>query len=145
MQPVCTPNGLSSEVPNPTTNVSAQVDLGSLIALDVAHLETVPLASFARAMFSLLDMLDSLDAKTSLVSWNLWLVLAPLALYSLLVSALRHQRRKSIERRYNYPHRASFAKMTVDEAWAIATSLVELEFPTVFSTATFFALFKVCH
>ena len=33
--------------------------------------------------------------------------------------------------------------MTLDEAHAILMGLAELEFPTVFSTAVFFALFKV--
>ncbi|MCJ1245350.1 hypothetical protein MMC30_002554 [Trapelia coarctata] len=48
-----------------------------------------------------------------------------------------------MHKKFNYPTRAALSKMTTDDAWAIQMYLAELEFPKVFSTSVFFALFKV--
>lgn len=48
-----------------------------------------------------------------------------------------------MHKKFDYPTRASFSKMTTDHAWAIQMYLAELEFPKIFSTSVFFALFKV--
>lgn len=67
---------------------------------------------------------------------------AGLALYILLVRALRFRRRDKIVRDYGYPKR-TLASMTVDEAYEIHKKLSNLEFPETIKTALFFALFKV--
>jgi len=64
--------------------------------------------------------------------------------YVVACSLLRYQRRNGMAKAFNYPNRHSFAKMTNDDAHAISKILIELEFPTLFSTSVFFALFKVC-
>ena len=74
--------------------------------------------------------------------WILLVVLGLLA-YMALVRLLRHQRAKSMPRRYGLDGRASFAKMTTDQAQAILKDLTELEFPKIFGFSIIFALFKV--
>jgi hypothetical protein len=63
--------------------------------------------------------------------------------YLLLVRLFRYRRRDSWATNLNYPDRASLARMTLADAHAIKLSLAELEFPAVFSTSVFFAIFKV--
>lgn len=58
---------------------------------------------------------------------------------------LRYRRRDGMAKRFNYPNRHSLAGMTTNDAHAITKTLTELEFPTLFSTSVFFALFKVCN
>ena len=65
-------------------------------------------------------------------------------LYLTACSRLRYQRMHAMAERFHSRNRNGFAEMTLDEAHIILTGLAELEFPTIFSTAVFFALFKVC-
>ena len=68
-------------------------------------------------------------------------LLAALVLYLALVRGLRYRRSNAVLRRF--PTRASYAGMTLDEAFEIQSRLAVLEFPTIFSVSVFFALFKV--
>ncbi|ERF72890.1 hypothetical protein EPUS_08698 [Endocarpon pusillum Z07020] len=74
---------------------------------------------------------------------NQWkLLLGPsLLAYLCLVSLLRFRRAKGLYLRYSHLPKDAFSGMTVDEAFAIHNNLVQLEFPTVVSIATVFALF----
>ena len=81
--------------------------------------------------------------QTALNQWKLLSVPTLLA-YLFLVSSLRFRRAKGLYRRYSHLIPDAFSRMTVDEASAIHNDLVQLEFPKVVSTATAFALFKVC-
>ncbi|KAI9735266.1 MAG: hypothetical protein M1834_001856 [Cirrosporium novae-zelandiae] len=47
-----------------------------------------------------------------------------------------------MQRKFNYPTRASFYKMTSDDAWEIVKYMVQLEFPKVMRVALQFALFR---
>ncbi|KAI0175858.1 hypothetical protein GGR52DRAFT_538475 [Hypoxylon sp. FL1284] len=64
------------------------------------------------------------------------------ATYIFLCAILRDRQRLVMERRFKFRDRASFATMTVQDAYTIQTWLAEQEFPQVFSAAIFFALFK---
>lgn len=64
--------------------------------------------------------------------------------YVVARSLLRYRRRDGMAKRFNY-RRHSLGSMTPNDAHAITKSLTELEFPTLFSTSVFFALFKVCN
>ena len=77
-----------------------------------------------------------------LFSSKAWFILPVFGFFG-TVAVLRLQRMKSIERLFHYPSRASFAKMTLEDASAIQCELVELEFPMIFLKALEFALFKV--
>lgn len=63
--------------------------------------------------------------------------------YVLLVSLLRHQRAKTLRTKYSPAGRASFSRMTTNDAQAILKDLTELEFPQFFGFSIIFALFKV--
>lgn len=63
-------------------------------------------------------------------------------LYVSVCSALRFQRVRSIQRKYPYPDRASYAKMTTQHAWEIQKALFSLEFPYIVDRAYQFALFR---
>lgn len=80
--------------------------------------------------------------RTALSWWKLFLAPAFLV-YLFLVSWLRFRRAYGLRRQYSHLSKDAFSRMTVDEAFAIHNDLVQLEFPTVVSMATFFALFKV--
>jgi len=69
-------------------------------------------------------------------------VLAGFVAYLVIVYLLRHGRARSLQKRYGLTIRASFARMTTNEAQAILRDLTELEFPTVFGFSIIFALFK---
>ncbi|KAF1981069.1 hypothetical protein K402DRAFT_398886 [Aulographum hederae CBS 113979] len=69
-------------------------------------------------------------------------VLLVFMFYLALVRLLRYRRRDTLLKRYNYPTRESYSKMTVDDAQAIQIELNELEFPFMFQTALELALFK---
>jgi len=62
--------------------------------------------------------------------------------YLAIVYFLRHRRARSLYKRYGLSTRASFARMTIDEAQAILKDLTELEFPKIFGFSIIFALFK---
>ncbi|KAL4886562.1 hypothetical protein BJY04DRAFT_75273 [Aspergillus karnatakaensis] len=69
--------------------------------------------------------------------------LAPfVAAYPILVSLLRFRRMKKIHKKYNYPTRESFARMTDEDAFEIQKNLVQYEFPFIFTKALQFALFR---
>ena len=74
--------------------------------------------------------------------WDLLFVPA-LLIYILLVHLLRHQRAKGLEKRFSPAGRASFCRMTTNDAQAILKDLTELEFPKLFGFSIIFALFKV--
>ena len=74
--------------------------------------------------------------------WELFFVPAFL-IYILLVHLLRHQRAKGLEKRFSPAGRASFCRMTTNDAQAILKDLTELEFPKFFGFSIIFALFKV--
>jgi hypothetical protein len=71
-------------------------------------------------------------------------VLPLVAAYPVLVSLLRFRRVKQIHKKYNYPTRESFARMTDEDAFQIQKNLVQFEFPFFFTKALQFALFRVC-
>lgn len=63
-------------------------------------------------------------------------------MYVLLVRVLRYRRLAQLHKRYNYPTRASMAKMTDFEAWEIQRTMSQLEFPFTFEKSLQFALFR---
>ena len=73
--------------------------------------------------------------------WKSFLLPA-LLVYMLLVYVLRDRRAKSLERRFSPAGRASFCRMTTNDAQAILKDLTELEFPKFFGFSIIFALFK---
>src|SRR5438046_393304 len=75
--------------------------------------------------------------------WMKALLLFMLLAYLVVVRLLRYKRMKDMHKKFNYPTRASFSKMTLDDAHAIHLYLATLEFPQTFSASVFFALFKV--
>ncbi|KUJ13834.1 uncharacterized protein LY89DRAFT_590394 [Mollisia scopiformis] len=76
-----------------------------------------------------------------LSQWKI-VLLPSTVLYLYLVHHLRFRRSSSLPHKYPYPDRTSYNKMTFRHAWEIHNSLIEYEFPTTFSAATMFALFK---
>lgn len=72
--------------------------------------------------------------------WQTWL-LSGIVAYLFAVRKLRYRRRDLWLAKY--PDRASFAKLTCDDAVKVERYLMETEFPSVISTSAFFALFKV--
>lgn len=77
-----------------------------------------------------------------LLTWTtLLLPLLPLYLYT--VRTLRFHHAQKLLSQHPYPTRAHFSQMTLQSAFHIHTRLVSYEFPTTFSLATAFALFKV--
>lgn len=74
-----------------------------------------------------------------------WLVGVPvvLVLWAILCSSLRFRHEKTMLRRFNYPTRASFAKMTNDDAQQILKYILDYEFPLIYKLSLQFALFKV--
>jgi hypothetical protein len=62
--------------------------------------------------------------------------------YPILCSSLRFRRLRNTLRKYPYTTRASFAKMTDDDATAIQRVLTEYEFPMIYEKALQFALFR---
>ena len=73
--------------------------------------------------------------------WALF-TLTALPFYMLIVKYLRYQRVNIMHRKFHYSTQGYTSSMTMDDAYAILMYLIELEFPTVFSTATAFAIFK---
>jgi len=81
----------------------------------------------------------------ALTAWlTQWKTLLPpgTILYLYLVKRFRFHRSTSIPAKLGYTTRASCSRMSISDAWNIHNSLLEYEFPTTISTATFFALFK---
>lgn len=69
--------------------------------------------------------------------------LAVVSAYPALVSLLRFRRMRKVHKKYNYPTRESFARMTDDDAFEIQKVLLQTEFPFMFAKALQFALFRV--
>lgn len=74
-----------------------------------------------------------------------WLIGVPavLGLWVILCSSLRFRNEKAMLRRYNYPTRASLAKMTNDDAQQILMNILDYEFPLIYKLSLQFGLFKV--
>lgn len=70
----------------------------------------------------------------------LLLLVSAITAYLYLVSCLRYQRARSLEKRYSPAGRASFASMSTNDAQAIFKALTELEFPKIFGFSIIFAL-----
>lgn len=49
-----------------------------------------------------------------------------------------------MHKKFSYPDKASFSKMTNVDAQAIMQYMAELEFPKIYEMSVQFALFKVC-
>ncbi|KAL4809555.1 hypothetical protein BDV18DRAFT_132330 [Aspergillus unguis] len=64
------------------------------------------------------------------------------AAYPVVCSLLRFRNMKQVHKKYNYPTRESFAKMTDEEAFEIQKNLIQYEFPFFFTKALQFALFR---
>lgn len=76
---------------------------------------------------------------------NVWLVGVPavLSLWVILCSSLRFKHEKAMLRRFNYPTRASLAKMTNDDAQQIFKYIIDYEFPLMYRLSLQSALFRV--
>lgn len=83
-----------------------------------------------------------IEVNPAFQQWTLLLVPALLG-YLCLVLFLRHRRARDLQKRFSPAGRASFARMTTDEAHAVLKDLTELEFPKLFGFSIIFALFKV--
>ncbi|PWY89791.1 hypothetical protein BO70DRAFT_285156 [Aspergillus heteromorphus CBS 117.55] len=62
--------------------------------------------------------------------------------YLALASLLRFRRAQWLHRKYNYPTRESFSRMTDDDAFEIQKVLIQLEFPFFYLKSLQFALFR---
>ncbi len=76
-----------------------------------------------------------------LTSWSTWA--AVLAAYVGLCSLLRFRFERAMRDKFNYPDRASLARMTNDDAQAILKYIIEREFPYLYKLSLQFAIFKV--
>jgi hypothetical protein len=63
--------------------------------------------------------------------------------YVCLCASLRFRFEKSTRKRFNFPDRASLARMTNAEAQLILTTIITNQFPFLYQTALQFAIFKV--
>ncbi|DAA75934.1 TPA_exp: Uncharacterized protein A8136_1305 [Trichophyton benhamiae CBS 112371] len=66
-----------------------------------------------------------------------------IVIWPLIVAILRHSRERQRMKRFNFPTRDSFAKMTVRDAWAIQLDLMDTETSFFFMLALKFAIFSV--
>ncbi|KAI9842237.1 MAG: hypothetical protein M1837_007382 [Sclerophora amabilis] len=73
--------------------------------------------------------------------WRVLLIFGAVV-YLGVVSVLRFRRARSLATRFGFTDRASFSRMTVDDAQAILKELGELEFPKIMRLSIVFALFK---
>ncbi|PHH90584.1 hypothetical protein CDD83_3228 [Cordyceps sp. RAO-2017] len=83
-----------------------------------------------------------LQALVGVFSWP-YVLVAAVATYVTLCSALRFRRLREMEARYGYTDRASLARMTNADAQAIVLADLTLEFPLVFELGGRFAIIKV--
>ncbi|KAM5472938.1 hypothetical protein MauCBS54593_002651 [Microsporum audouinii] len=60
-----------------------------------------------------------------------------------IVASLRYSRERQRRKRFYFPTRESFAKMTVRDAWAIQLDLMDTETSSIFMLALKFAIFSV--
>ena len=102
-----------------------------------------PTANCSNAFIGAFNMWPHLiEVNSAFQQWKL-LLLPPLLGYLCLVSFLRHRRARDLQKRFSPAGRASFARMTTDDAQAVLKDLTELEFPKFFGFSIIFALFKV--
>lgn len=66
-----------------------------------------------------------------------------IVVWPLTVAILRYLREQQRRKRFNFPTRESFAKMTVRDAWAIQLNLMDTETSFFFMLALKFAIFSV--
>ncbi|EGE01608.1 hypothetical protein TEQG_00654 [Trichophyton equinum CBS 127.97] len=66
-----------------------------------------------------------------------------IVIWPLIVAILRQSRERQRRKRFNFPTRDSFAKMTVRDAWAIQLDLMDTETSFFFMLALKFAIFSV--
>ncbi len=76
-----------------------------------------------------------------ITSWSTWLTI--LTAYAGVCSLLRFRFEKAMRVKFNYPDRASMARMTNDDAQAILQYIITREFPYMYKLALQFAIFKV--
>lgn len=77
------------------------------------------------------------------LSWTQLLV-ASLVAWPLIVAGLRYGREQQRKKRFNFPTRESFAKMTVKDAWKIQLDLMASEVSSIFLLSLKLAIFSVC-
>ncbi|KAI3392536.1 hypothetical protein diail_5547 [Diaporthe ilicicola] len=65
-----------------------------------------------------------------------------LGFWVILCSTLRFRHEKAMLRRFDYPSRASFARMTNDDAQQIMKYILDYEFPLMYKLSLQFAIFK---
>ncbi|TPX07452.1 uncharacterized protein E0L32_002078 [Thyridium curvatum] len=70
-------------------------------------------------------------------------LLAALAVYVGICSALRFHFERAMRKKFNYPDRESLSRMTNDDAQSILEYIVTREFPYLYKLALQFAIFKV--
>ncbi|KAK2875008.1 hypothetical protein FQN49_001870 [Arthroderma sp. PD_2] len=75
-------------------------------------------------------------------SW-VQVALSFILIWPLIVAGLRYHREQQRKRRFPFPTRESFAKMTVRDAWAIQLDLMDTETSSIFLLALKFAIFSV--
>ncbi|KAL1864123.1 hypothetical protein Daus18300_007903 [Diaporthe australafricana] len=87
---------------------------------------------------------DGSLVQQSVTRSTAWLmsISAVLGLWVILCSSLRFRNEKAMLRRFNYPSRASFAKMTNDDAQQIVKYIMDCEFPLMYKLSLQFAIFK---
>lgn len=83
-----------------------------------------------------------LAAVKSAMTWTNATVIC-IAMYLVTCSLLRFRHEKAMRLKFNYPDRASLARMTNDDAQSILEYIMTYEFPFLYKLALQFAIFKV--
>ena len=83
------------------------------------------------------------DVPFGLTKWTL--LVPSLVFYIALAYFLRHQRARSLERRFAPAGRDSFCTLTATDSQAILKVLAELEFPQLYSLSMAAAIFRVSY
>jgi hypothetical protein len=76
------------------------------------------------------------------MSWSPYIAPAFLS-YVFVCWILRYTRKDAMHKKFNYPDKASFSRMTNTDAQAIMQYIAEFEFPKIYEMSIQFALFKV--
>ena len=97
-------------------------------------------SEMAHGIQTLLSVLHLSPSENGL-PWTSLLVGTAIS-YTALCSALRFRRRNAMQKKFNYPDRASLSRMTNVDAQAILEDLAQLEFPFLYEISLQFALFK---
>ncbi len=90
-----------------------------------------------------------LQPPSPLSSWPTPAVMAAsastlVAAWVAVCSLLRFRFEKRMRKKFNYPDRASMARMSNDDAQQILQYIMQWEFPFTYKLALQFAVFKVC-